>query len=91
MNEASRKHPVGSTLKVFGERLYRVAGNLLAPNPGAGKDDSGRIAGRARSAKQMHLHFCEVKNPSEQLRWPSGLTKHSPVTRFNRRGIVRFN
>ena len=32
--KASRNHPVGSTLKIFGDKLYRVAG-IYAPESGA--------------------------------------------------------
>ena len=54
--KAARNHPVGSTLKVFGPGLYKVAG-IYAPESGArAKDVSEIVAGSARVSDKCFIY-----------------------------------
>ena len=65
--KASRKHPVGSSLKVFGEKLYRVAG-IYAPESGARvKMTLAALQDELEAPNKCTFIFVKVKNPSEQL------------------------
>ncbi len=65
--KASRNHPVGSTLKVFGDKLYRVAG-IYAPESGARvKMTLAGLQAELEAPNKCTFIFVKVKNPSEQL------------------------
>ena len=65
--KASRKHPVGSTLKVFGDKLYRVAG-IYAPESGARvKMTLASLQDELEAPKKCTFIYVKVKNPSEQI------------------------
>src|SRR5256885_6687807 len=64
--KASRKHPVGSTLKVFGDKLYRVAG-IYAPESGARvKMPLASLQDLLEAQNKCTFIYVKVKNPSEQ-------------------------
>jgi putative ABC transport system permease protein len=65
--KAARNHPVGSTLKVFGPSLYRVAG-IYAPESGARVKMSLKALEDALEAPgKCTFIYVKVKNPSEQI------------------------
>ena len=65
--KAARNHPVGSTLKVFGEKLYRVAG-VYAPESGARvKMTLGALQDALEAPAKCTFIYVKVKNPSEQV------------------------
>jgi putative ABC transport system permease protein len=65
--KASRNHPVGSTLKVFGDRVYRVAG-IYAPESGARvKMTLQSLQDELQAIDKCTFIYVKVKNPSEQL------------------------
>lgn len=65
--KASRNHPVGSTLKVFGPNLYRVAG-VYAPESGArAKMSLKALQDVLEAPDKCTFIFVKVKNPSEQI------------------------
>ncbi len=65
--KASRNHPVGSTLKVFGPNLYRVAG-IYAPESGArAKMSLKALQDVLEAPDKCTFIFVKVKNPSEQI------------------------
>ena len=65
--KASRKHPVGSTLKVFGDKLYRVAG-IYAPESGARvKMTLASLQDELEAPNKCTFIYVKVKNPSEQI------------------------
>ena len=65
--KAARKHPVGSTLKVFGEKLYRVAG-IYAPESGArAKMTLPALQEVLEAPDKCTFIYVKVKNPSEQV------------------------
>jgi len=65
--KASRNHPVGSTLKVFGDKLYRVAG-IYAPESGARvKMTLAALQDALEAPNKCTFIYVKVKNPSEQL------------------------
>jgi putative ABC transport system permease protein len=65
--KAARNHPVGSTLKVFGPKLYRVAG-IYAPESGArAKMSIGTLQRTLESPDKCTFIYVKVKNPSEQV------------------------
>jgi putative ABC transport system permease protein len=65
--KAARNHPVGSTLKVFGPNLYRVAG-IYAPESGARvKMTLKALQDALEAPEKCTFIFVKVKNPSEQI------------------------
>lgn len=65
--KAARNHPVGSTLKVFGPGLYRVAG-IYAPESGArAKMSLKALQDVLESPDKCTFIYVKVKNPSEQV------------------------
>ena len=65
--KAARNHPVGSSLKVFGPKLYRVAG-IYAPESGArAKMSIGSLQRALESPDKCTFIFVKVKNPSDQV------------------------
>src|ERR1041385_4081528 len=65
--KAARNHPVGSTLKVFGEKLYRVAG-IYAPESGArAKMTLAALQDALEAPDKCTFIFVKVRNPGEQL------------------------
>jgi putative ABC transport system permease protein len=65
--KAARNHPVGSTLKVFGDKLYRVAG-IYAPESGArAKMTLGALQDVLEATDKCTFIYVKVKNPSEQV------------------------
>jgi putative ABC transport system permease protein len=65
--KAARNHPVGSTLKVFGPKLYRVAG-IYAPESGArAKMSIGALQGALESPDKCTFIYVKVKNPADQV------------------------
>ena len=65
--KAARNHPVGSTLKVFGDKLYKVAG-VYAPESGARvKMTLPALQEALEATGKCTFIYIKVKNPSEQL------------------------
>jgi putative ABC transport system permease protein len=65
--KAARNHPVGSTLKVFGDKLYRVAG-IYAPESGArAKMTMAALQDALEAPAKCTFIYVKVKNPSEQV------------------------
>jgi len=65
--KAARNHPVGSTLKVFGDKLYRVAG-IYAPESGArAKMTLAALQDALEAPDKCTFIYVKVKNPSEQV------------------------
>lgn len=65
--KASRNHPVGSTLKLFGDRLYRVAG-IYSPESGARAKLSLAALQEALEAPGKCTYiYVKVKNPNQQV------------------------
>jgi putative ABC transport system permease protein len=65
--KASRNHPVGSILKLFGDKPYRVSG-VYAPESGARAKLSLEAMQNALEAPAKCSYiFVKVKNPSEQI------------------------
>jgi putative ABC transport system permease protein len=65
--KAARNHPVGSTLKVFGDKLYRVAG-IYAPESGArAKMTLAALQDALEAKDKCTFIFVKVKNPAEQI------------------------
>lgn len=65
--KAARNHPVGSTLKIFGEKLYRVAG-IYAPESGArAKMTLAALQEALETPDKCTFIYVKVKNPSEQV------------------------
>ncbi len=65
--KAKRNHPVGSTLKIFGERLYRVAG-IYAPESGARiKLTLASLQDTLEAPDKCTFIYVKVKNPADQL------------------------
>ena len=65
--KAARNHPVGSTLKVFGDKLYRVAG-IYAPESGArAKMTLGALQDALETTEKCTFIYVKVKNPAEQV------------------------
>jgi putative ABC transport system permease protein len=64
--KAKRNHPVGSTLKVFGDKLYRVAG-IYAPESGArAKLSLAALQDMLEAPGKCTYILVKVKNPNEQ-------------------------
>jgi putative ABC transport system permease protein len=65
--KAARNHPVGSTLKVFGDTLYKVTG-IYAPESGARAKLSLEAMQNALEVPgKCSYILVKVKNPSEQV------------------------
>lgn len=65
--KAARNHPVGSTLKVFGDKLYRVAG-IYAPESGArAKMSLATLQEALEAPDKCTFIYVKVKNPTEQV------------------------
>jgi len=65
--KAARNHPVGSPLKIFGDKVYRVAG-IYAPESGARvKMTLASLQDALEVQNKCTFIFVKVKNPSEQL------------------------
>jgi len=65
--KAARNHPVGSTLKVFGPNLYRVAG-IYAPESGArAKMSLKTLQDLLETPDKCTFIYVKVKNPAEQI------------------------
>ena len=65
--KAARNHPVGSTLKVFGPKLYRVAG-IYAPESGArAKMSIGALQRALESPDKCTFIYVKVTNPADQV------------------------
>jgi putative ABC transport system permease protein len=65
--KAARNHPVGSTLKVFGDKLYRVAG-IYAPESGArAKMSLKTLQDELEATDKCTFIYVKVKNPSDQV------------------------
>jgi len=65
--KAARNHPVGSTLKVFGNKLYRVAG-IYAPESGArAKMTLAALQDALEAPDKCTFIYVKVKNPAEQV------------------------
>ena len=65
--KAARNHPVGSTLKVFGPKVYKVAG-IYAPESGArAKMSLATLQELLEAPEKCTFIYVKVKNPSEQV------------------------
>lgn len=65
--KAARNHPIGSTLKVFGDKLYRVAG-IYAPESGArAKMSLAALQEALEAPEKCTFIYVKVKNPSDQV------------------------
>ena len=65
--KAARNHPVGSTLKVFGDKLYRVAG-IYAPESGArAKMTLAALQDALEATDKCTFIYVKVKNPADQV------------------------
>jgi putative ABC transport system permease protein len=65
--KAARNHPVGSTLKVFGDKLYRVAG-IYAPESGArAKMSLAALQDALEAPDKCTFIYVKVKTPAEQV------------------------
>lgn len=65
--KASRNHPVGSTLKIFGDKMYRVAG-IYAPESGArAKLTLSSLQETLEAPDKCTFIYVKVKNPGDQV------------------------
>src|SRR5438874_3016237 len=65
--KASRNHPVGSTLKIFGDRQYRVVG-IYAPESGArAKVTLASLQETLEAPGKCTFIFIKLKNPADQV------------------------
>ena len=65
--KAARNHPVGSTLKIFGDKLYHVAG-IYAPESGArAKMTLAALQDALEAPQKCTFIYVKVKNPDEQV------------------------
>ena len=65
--KASRNHPVGSTLKIFGDRQYRVVG-IYAPESGArAKLTLASLQETLEVPGKCTFIFIKLKNPADQV------------------------
>jgi putative ABC transport system permease protein len=65
--KASRNHPVGSTLKIFGDRQYRVVG-IYAPESGArAKVTLASLQESLEAPGKCTFIFIKLKNPADQV------------------------
>ncbi len=76
--KASRNHPVGSQLKLFGDRPYRVTG-IYAPESGARAKLSLEAMQTALEAPgKCSYIFVKCKNPNEQVAVARRITEKLP-------------
>src|SRR5437660_2099672 len=65
--KASRNHPVGSTIKIFGDRQYRVAG-IYAPESGArAKVTLASLQDSLEASAKCTFIYVKLKNPGDQV------------------------
>lgn len=65
--KAKKNHPVGSTLKIFGDKLYRVAG-IYAPESGArAKLTLASLQDALEAPGKCTFIYVKVKNPADQI------------------------
>lgn len=65
--KASRNHPVGSLLKIFGEKQYRVVG-IYAPESGArAKLTLASLQETLEAPDKCTFIFIKLKNPADQV------------------------
>jgi len=65
--KASRNHPVGSTLKIFGDRQYHVVG-IYAPESGArAKVTLASLQESLEAPGKCTFIFIKLKNPADQV------------------------
>ena len=65
--KAARKHPVGSALKIFGEKMYRVVG-IYAPESGArAKLTLASLQEILEAPGKCTYILVKVKNPNDQV------------------------
>lgn len=65
--KAKRNHPVGSMLKIFGEKLYTVAG-IYAPESGArAKVTLASLQESLEALGKCTFIYVKVKNPADQI------------------------
>ena len=65
--KAKRNHPIGSSLKLFGEKAYRVVG-IYAPESGArAKLSLGALQNLLEAPGKCTYILVKCKNPSEQV------------------------
>jgi putative ABC transport system permease protein len=65
--KASRNHPVGSTLKIFGDRQYHVVG-IYAPESGArAKVTLASLQESLEAPSKCTFIFIKLKNPADQV------------------------
>lgn len=65
--KAKRNHPVGSTLKIFGDKLYTVAG-IYAPESGArAKLTLASLQESLEALGKCTFIYVKVKNPADQI------------------------
>ncbi|PYS22271.1 MAG: hypothetical protein DMF72_13940 [Acidobacteria bacterium] len=65
--KAKKNHPVGSTLKLFGDKLYRVAG-IYAPESGArAKLTLASLQDALEAPGKCTFIYVKVKNPADQI------------------------
>ena len=77
--KAARNHPVGSTLKVFGDKLYRVAG-IYAPESGArAKMTLRTLQDALQTTDKCTFIYVKVKNPAEQVAVAKRIDEAFPV------------
>src|SRR5438132_11221662 len=76
--KASKQHPVGSIMKVFGDRPYRVAG-IYQPESGARTKLSMRAMQRALEAPEKCTYILvKCKNPADQVAVAQRIDKELP-------------
>lgn len=65
--KAARNHPVGSMLKIFGDKLYRVAG-IYAPESGARvKMTLPALQDALEAPEKCTFIYVKIKNPADQV------------------------
>ena len=65
--KAKRNHPVGSTLKIFGDKVYRVAG-IYAPESGARvKLTLASLQDALEAPGKCTFIYVKLKNPADQI------------------------
>jgi len=65
--KAKRNHPVGSTMKIFGDKVYRVAG-IYAPESGARvKLTLGSLQDSLEAPGKCTFIYVKLKNPADQI------------------------
>jgi putative ABC transport system permease protein len=76
--KASRNHPVGSTLKVFGDKMYRVAG-IYSPESGArAKLSLAALQELLEAPGKCTFIYVKVRNPNDQVEVIKRIDKELP-------------